>query len=293
MLERLMKKHSIRLRFFERGFNQSFLVGIIILLSASFSMAQDDYNRHSGGVNITNIYPTSNEIPENCLRFYIYFDSPMREGNALNFIKLFDQQDNEISHVFFDNVHELWTPDHKRLTLLLDPGRVKSGLQANAAMGRAFTEKNTYRLVVTKGFEGLNGYKMTSDYVKTFTAIREDRKGLDINQWHFEYPKNKTDSLKIDFKESVDHVSANHYILIVDSHGTVIPTIVDLQKNEKKVIFKPVSNWVKGTYRILINHRFEDIAANNINGAFDHKVGSLKSLTEGDVSSIEFVIPAD
>jgi len=288
-----MKVDLIKFKHLKGFIEKSFSIVLIIILSVNLSLADVKHNSNISGIKVTNIYPTSERIPENILRFYIYFDSPMREGNIFDFIKLFDEHNNEMSHVFFDNVHELWTPDHKRLTLLLDPGRVKSGLQANAAMGRAFTANKKYKLIVSRGLEGLSGLKTTEVYVKTFTATTEDREGINISRWQIEFPKHELDKLKIDFKEPVDHVSAQHFILIVDHSGKEVEGSTDLQHNETGLVFKPILPWVKGQYRILINHRFEDIVANNINGAFDHKVGSLMSLNEGEVSSIEFHILPD
>ncbi len=39
---------------------------------------------------------------------------------------------------FFDNVYELWSDDHRQITILVDPGRVKTGLKENLKRGRAF-----------------------------------------------------------------------------------------------------------------------------------------------------------
>ncbi|PHS20160.1 MAG: hypothetical protein COA86_02395 [Kangiella sp.] len=288
-----MKVDLIKLKNLKGFIEKLFSIVLIIILSVNLSLADVKHNSNISGINVANVYPTSEKIPENILRFYIYFDAPMREGNIFDFIKLFDEHNNEMSHVFFDSVHELWTPDHKRLTLLLDPGRVKSGLQANSAMGRAFTANKKYKLIVSEGFEAISGLKTTADYVKVFTATSEDREGINISRWQIEFPKHDLDKLKIDFKEPVDHVSAQHFILIVDHSGKEIEGSIDLQPNETGLVFEPTLPWVKGQYRILINHRFEDIVANNINGAFDHKVGSLMSLNEGEVSSIEFHIPTE
>ena len=36
---------------------------------------------------VVSIYPSSTQLPENLLRFYIYFNTPMKKGQALNHIQ--------------------------------------------------------------------------------------------------------------------------------------------------------------------------------------------------------------
>ena len=50
---------------------------------------------------VLSVYPTANELPENLLRFYVYFNTPMKKGQVLKHIKLVDVDGN------IDN-HALW-----------------------------------------------------------------------------------------------------------------------------------------------------------------------------------------
>ncbi|HAA19186.1 MAG TPA: hypothetical protein DCP28_10590, partial [Cytophagales bacterium] len=85
------------------------------------------------------VYPSADTLPENLLRMYVEFATPMKTTGNLSRIQLKDAQGQVLNGVLFDNVYELWDPDQRQLTLLFDPGRVKTGLQAHDALGRALT----------------------------------------------------------------------------------------------------------------------------------------------------------
>jgi hypothetical protein len=110
-------------------------------ISQDFEMLQPQVQRSQ----VLQIYPTSDRLPENLLRFYIYFSSPMRRGDALQQIHLLDESGHIIPDVFLDTGEELWNPTSTRLTVLLDPGRVKTGLRAHSQLGRALTARESYR----------------------------------------------------------------------------------------------------------------------------------------------------
>lgn len=84
-------------------------------------------------------------LPENLPRLYIYFPRPMSPNIQSSDIKLFEASGQEISLVFLPMRFELWSPDRRRLTFLLDPGRVKTGLIADDTLGRALIDGETYQ----------------------------------------------------------------------------------------------------------------------------------------------------
>src|SRR6056297_3284815 len=72
------------------------------------------------------IYPTAGELPANLLRFFVYFPQPMDRSDILDHILLVDDAGSEVTGAFLENRYDLWSPDATRLTVLLDPGRVKT-----------------------------------------------------------------------------------------------------------------------------------------------------------------------
>ena len=74
------------------------------------------------------VYPSTNTLPENQLKFYVHFSAPMSRGEAYQRIRLLDEQGKPLALPFLEIDEELWDREWKRLTLLFDPGRIKRGL---------------------------------------------------------------------------------------------------------------------------------------------------------------------
>lgn len=239
---------------------------------------------------VTRIYPLTDSIPENLLRFYVYFNAPMQQGNFPRHIHLYNEANDDLRHAFFDDQRELWNKDFTRLTILLDPGRIKSGLEVNRRMGRVFIPKQVYRLVIDKGWKDIEGFELQSSYTKTFSVVQEDIVHPDINSWNIKFPKDRKDFLQILFNDKMDHTGIEQYIAITDAAQTRIKGKMYLQRGETSVVFVPTKKWKKGEYILYINARTEDIAGNNINGLLDHNVGALKSQMEGNIETIRFFI---
>ncbi|APD08234.1 hypothetical protein UJ101_02736 [Flavobacteriaceae bacterium UJ101] len=47
------------------------------------------------------IYPLTDSIPVNVLKFYIQFSEPMREGDFLNHVYLYDEKGNDLKKRVF------------------------------------------------------------------------------------------------------------------------------------------------------------------------------------------------
>lgn len=217
------------------------------------------------------IYPATDSIPVNILRFYIEFSKPMQEMDILKHIKLTNEEGKNITGVFFENQYELWNENRTEVTLIVDPGRVKLGLFANNTMGRAFDVGKKYTLTVDKDLMDFDDQKLEQNFTKTFVAIGEDMLPPKTEQWKLSLPKAETDNiLSINFNDKIDHISAQTLIKFF-FNNTEIKGKIELENQEQKLIFKPTKKWKKGNYQIIVNHRLEDIAANSLNQIFDHK----------------------
>mgnify|MGYP003346898067 CR=1 FL=1 len=76
---------------------------------------------------VTQIYPSADVLPENTLKFYVHFSAPMSRGHSYDHIRLLDEANRPVELAFLELAEELWSPDMLRLTLLMDPGRIKRG----------------------------------------------------------------------------------------------------------------------------------------------------------------------
>ena len=72
------------------------------------------------------VYPTAQVLPENLLRFYVYYPRAMAPSVGLSDILLLDADGTPMDGVFLPTREDLWSQDRRRLTVLMDPGRVNT-----------------------------------------------------------------------------------------------------------------------------------------------------------------------
>ncbi len=245
----------------------------------------------SGGApEVTQVFPSSDTLPENLLRIYIHFSQPMKTVGNLDKIQLVDEEGKEVKGAIFDNQYELWDPAQKQLTLILDPARVKTGLKANQEFGRALRPGKKYRLQAGP-LEDAEGRVMASGVIKEFYVGREDDRAPDTEQWKIEVPqKAGKQPLSIHFPGMLDHFSLQQRVVLVNENGKRVPGEVRIGEQEKSWQLFPDAPWPAGNYTLYVHARLEDPAGNNLNGLFDHKVGSLKYPTENHVVKIPIAI---
>ncbi|MEM6927819.1 MAG: hypothetical protein AAF602_12880 [Myxococcota bacterium] len=234
---------------------------------------------------VVSVLPSTPELPENVLRFYVTFSRPMAEGDFLSHLRL-ERVDTgeELTGVFFDNIHELWSADRTRITLLVDPGRVKTGLRAHDERGRAFEAGGTYRLRVRPTWRSLQGQPLSAEFVHDFGASAEDREPVDPGTWSLQLPPaGGRDPLRVDFGEAVDHVSVHRLLWVTSPDGTPLRGVWKLGSEERTASWTPSEPWSGdvGEHALVVNGRFEDIAGNNLNAAMDHPMEDRPPPDEG------------
>src|SRR5271156_6299738 len=97
----------------------------------------------------TRISPQANVLPANTLRFYIHFP---RSGGAhfdRGHLWLLDEEEQVVRDPFLVLSQELWSVDGRRLTVLMEPGRIKRGMGADPSHEPALVVGRTYNLVIT------------------------------------------------------------------------------------------------------------------------------------------------
>lgn len=241
-------------------------------------------------ISVTAVYPSSDVLPENLLRLYIQFSKPMKTIGNLEHIKLINSEGEDIKGAIFNNTHELWDKEQKQLTIIFDPSRVKTGLVANKALGRALESSKTYQLVISD-VEDIYHQKLEKPFIKEFSVIKADTIAPDIEHWNVNLPlRNSKNDLIVQFPEMLDFNSLSQRLIITNSKKEIIKGNVSVEQKETVWKFKPIVPWKKGDHFLYINARLEDPSGNNLNGLFDHKIGSLKYHNEGETLHIPFTI---
>ena len=98
----------------------------------------------------------------------------MSRGEAAARIHLLDAKGVNLPGVFLPG-EELWDPAGTRLTMTLDPGRIKRGLTANMAMGSPIEAGKRYTLVIDREWRDARGVEMTQGFRKSFRGGLAER----------------------------------------------------------------------------------------------------------------------
>ena len=236
------------------------------------------------------VFPSSDTLPENLLRMYIHFSKPMKTVGNLENIKLLDNKGQEVDGAIFNNVYELWDKTQKNLTIIFDPARVKTGLKANAQMGSALQVGKRYTLRIGQ-LEDVYSNPLASTFTKSFFVNEADKIAPKIENWKVIIPKiNSKTPLIIEFPSMLDHLSLLQRLQLTDSKNQPIDGQVEIKNQETTWHFNPTREWLAGNYILYVHARLEDPAGNNLNGLFDHKIGTLKYAQEEEIEQLNFKI---
>jgi hypothetical protein len=214
---------------------------------------------------VATVYPTADVLPENELKLYLCFTAPMQEGEAWTRIHLLDPTGKTVELPFLEIDQELWNPDHTRLTVLFDPGRIKRGLLPLREIGPSIQEGRTYTLKIDREWRDARGAPLSEPYEKKFRVAPPDRTPIDTAKWKLAPPHAGTrEPLAIAFGEPLDYAMLQHAIVVEGVEGKV-----ELGKEEREWRFTPDRPWAAAPQRLEIQTALEDLAGNRVGRLFD------------------------
>jgi hypothetical protein len=218
---------------------------------------------------VVKIYPSADVLPANHLRFYIYFDRPMRGGTELfKHLAILDDKGKEIDEPWL--VDEIWDEENNCLILFIHPGRIKWGVDLRELLGPVLYEKRSYALVVRGDWTDLDGNKIGKDTVKKFRTTAEDRVRIELSDWKVTAPKAGTrDAVTLTLPKSMDYRSLHTGLTVVDAGGKAVAGVAAVGKDEKSWSFTPANPWQAGAYRVSVSPDLEDVAGNTPARPFD------------------------
>ncbi|MGI4893577.1 MAG: hypothetical protein ACRYF3_00490 [Janthinobacterium lividum] len=159
----------------------------------------------SGSTEIVSIDPGAAVVPENLLRFSVTFSAPMEEGSAAGRVRLLDGDGVELPGALLEMPPEMWDRPRRRLTVLLEPGRIKRGLVPNMQAGPPLTAGTTVTLVVDASLRDATGAELTRGCERTYQVVEPLRSRVDPGVWHISWPEIGTvDDLVVEFDRPLD-----------------------------------------------------------------------------------------
>lgn len=223
----------------------------------------DAPSKPAPATRIEQVYPSTNVLPANTLRLYIRFSAPMSAGNAFQHIRLLEDGGRIVPGAFLDQ--ELWDPQHTRLTVLFDPGRIKRGLVPARQLGTPIVEGRHYRLEIDSGWRDANGASLLRDFEKTFTGGAADRTRADPKSWRIAAPKAGTmQPLIVDFPRAMDFALLHRMLTVDGVRGTIA-----VGNHETRWSFTPDTPWRARRYVLDADAALEDVCGNRLDRPFD------------------------
>jgi hypothetical protein len=219
---------------------------------------------------VEHIYPSAAVLPENQLRLYLQFATPMARGEIYDHVHLLDAQGREIEAPFLELGEELWDRRLQRFTLLFDPGRVKRDLVPNREVGAPLVAGGSYTLLIDARLRDAAGKALQTEYRKRFTVRGADRVSPDPQQWRVVAPaRGSRTPLTVSFPEPLDHALLMRCLSVWDATGKRVAGTVSIGQGEQRWQFQPSAAWPAGKYRLEIDTALEDLAGNRIGRLFD------------------------
>ena len=212
---------------------------------------------------LTVIHPTTNALPANHLKFYLHFNQPMQQGDIFRHLRLLDANGTAVADPFRDA--ELWSPDGKRLTLWLHPGRQKTGVNLNLELGPVLAENRRYQLRISGQWKSQADQPLGQDITKDFSSLPPDRARLDPALWTIlPPPADSRQPLRLQFDEPLDWALLHTQISLPDIEG-----VAHVKANAREWHFTPSRPWPAGAYALTIGWELEDLAGNNLARPFE------------------------
>jgi hypothetical protein len=238
---------------------------------------------------VVRVFPSADTLPENQLKFYVQFSAPMSRGGTYAHVQIRDAMGSVIDLPFLELEEELWDPAMTRLTLLIDPGRIKRGVKPLEDIGPVFEAGKEYSLTVDAACRDAAGQPLRGPFEKRFRVAGPDRVSPDPKRWTLAAPTLATrDPLRVEFDEPMDHALALRLIRVTGEFAAATPIRGEaaLGRKETSWQFTPAEPWRSGKYRLTVATTIEDLAGNNIGKTFDVDLsaGGSRRVTKESVS---------
>lgn len=222
---------------------------------------------------VETIEPQGEEVPENLLRVAITFSSPMEEGSAAGRVTLRDEQGDELPGTILDMPPELWDRDRRRLTVLLEPGRIKRGLQPNVQAGPPLRDGETVIVRVEAGIRDAAGAELVAGAERRYRVGPAVRSRVDPTRWRITWPADSGDPVIVRFDRPLDRALVRSCLRVVDGNGRPVPGAESFASAENGWVFTPAAEGVGHggftTWSLHVDTRLEDLAGNSVRRVFD------------------------
>ena len=236
------------------------------------------------------MYPTAGAVPFNLLKFYIHFSAPMSEGWSTRAVHVHRADTGKLLvGVFHVGRSELWDRGRRRLTLLLDPGRIKRGLGPHEAEGYPLNKGVPVTLTIDSEFRDAAGLPLRESFTRRYNVGPAARRHVDPKRWKYVWPAaGSTDPVSVKFDRPLDRALLEHCLQVATRSGAAVPGAIAVGKAERLWQFRPEKPWRAGSYKLAVDPKLEDLAGNSLVRVFDRDMTRAR---EAPASNSPTIIP--
>ncbi len=178
--------------------------------------------------------------------------------------------DKTLDGVFLAMEPELWDRERRRLTLLLDPGRIKRGLVPNEEAGYPLIEGVPVIVTIATDFHDAAGRPLRTGAERGYEIGPPLRARVNPADWRYHCPTaGSTDPLTVEFDRPLDHALLQHSLWVNDAAGVALLGQGSVGPGERCWRFAPQSPWEEGQHQVTVDPRLEDLAGNSLIRVFD------------------------
>jgi len=171
---------------------------------------------------------------------------------------------------------ELWSADGYRLTVLMEPGRIKRGLGLDPAHDPALVVGRTYSLVIRAlGQTARHTFRVNSPVLEA----------VDETQWRLIAPAvGSLAPLVVHLDRVMDAALCENEIEVLTVSGEVVQTRVSLASDGTTAQIIPSGPWDVGEHCLVLSERLEDVCGNRLGEALDHDLSAGGRPRAGTIS---------
>jgi hypothetical protein len=231
-------------------------------------------------LKVIKILPSTKQWPENMLKFHIQFNKAVSLPFFYNHIQFISEDNDLLAGIILDLGQILVNDEDNLVTLWIEPGRQKRGIDPNVELDSPLKIGKNYSIRIKASLKDKRGIPMQSDYSHPFQIKEADRTSPKPEKWKIKTPlKDSTFPIEINLQEDLDYKSVLSSVKI-QLESKTIKGRLKYQFDQQKVLFYPNLPWEKGNYLIFVDKELEDLAGNNLERLFDEDIKSkTKAIT--------------
>lgn len=227
-------------------------------------------------VKLHAVSPGAARVPSNLLKFYLHFSGPMRRGEAYEHVRLREANGEVVAGAFIEIEPELWNSDRTRLTLLIDPGRIKRGLLLHEELGPVLYPDRNYVLEVDATWRDDRGASLVAGHEHPFQTLGADVSCPIPENWQLAPPSaGSRDALVVQFDEALDRALIERLLWIQRANGEPVEGNGWIREDQSAWHFVPDGTWRNEVHELVIPALIEDLAGNSVGRPFELESGEM------------------